>query len=100
MKYVLALMLLTAAAPVHAQVDICKSTGDLAEVIMLNRQQGVAMSALMAVNDSQANSALKELITALIKAAYSVPQMSLEANRRDMAARFRNDAEAGCYSKF
>lgn len=77
----------------------CKMVGDIAAQVMQLRQNEVGLSTVMekvagAVDDAEA----KELIKAIIMAAYEQPAFSTSANKTAAVAQFRNDVEFQCYS--
>ena len=90
----IALCIALAPATVAAQgsTELCGMFGDLAEVTMQNRQNGVALSTVMATANGV------PMIEAIILAAYQQPRWSSDANQENAVRDFRNDVEFACYS--
>jgi len=77
---------------VQAQEAIgCALVGDLAEVIMANRQVGARVSEMMEIADGE------PLVEALVLEAYKIPRYSSDEMQMRSVEDFRNDAEALCY---
>lgn len=72
-----------------AHADQCKGVETLATVIMEKRQEGVAMSRLMAVDNA-------ESFKNLIIEAYSTPRFSVPSNQREAVKDFANMAYLEC----
>jgi hypothetical protein len=76
--------------------QICPAMGQLAEEIMKRRQEGLAMSALIAAlkNDDPA---ADKIIRSLITDAYGRPKFSTDKVINQTVAEFRNSVEYECY---
>lgn len=87
------------AAPIAAtaqEAPHCEGVGDLAEAVMMHRQNGTPMSTLMAI--AEQNGEAGEGLAEIILEAYREPRMSVPDNQRRMVEDFRNEIEAICYS--
>lgn len=99
-----ALVLLAALAPAPAAFaqdapatpQACAVIGDLAQVIMERRQEGIAMSRLMTIAPAEEGPA-RTLMLLMVRGAYDVPRFSAPANQRRAAQDFRNTMEAECF---
>lgn len=69
----------------------CKSYADLAATVMEARQKGIAMSKLMATNESG-----DRIIEQFIIQAYDQPRMNVEENQQRMIRDFENDIYLAC----
>jgi len=72
---------------------VCAIVGDLAEVIMANRQVGVRVSDMMDIADND------PLVEALVLEAYKIPRYSSDEMQRRSVENFRNEVETICYSR-
>ena len=94
------LLILALANPAAAQTAdsllICPATGELAQTIMTNRQNGVSMSTHVA-NILPKDETARALIMGIITAAYDVPRFSAPDNQRRAIEDFRNEMEVVCF---
>ena len=95
----LAAIISTAAAPVLAE-DVCAALGTLAGGIMQQRQNGAAMSEMMAraASATDAPQPLLDLTRALIIGAFNQPQWGSPENKAEAVTKFRNQVELECYT--
>ena len=85
-----------AIMPMAAQAQdkvSCELVGDLAQVIMENRQAGAILSRQMKIADGNA------FVEALVREAYSRPRYSTQRHQDRVVTEFRNDAELICYGR-
>lgn len=73
--------------------ETCSSVGELAQIIMEKRQDGVAMEALI---DSVSKTEKPELAEELIISAYEKSQYNGEDYKRKAIAEFRDSAYLQC----
>lgn len=85
--------------PELTAADICPRIGGLAENIMQGRQEGVSMSAMMAVvPDGQGSTdALEGIAREMVLQAYQTTRWHTERNRRREAEDYRAQWELICY---
>lgn len=88
---------LALAPPVTAQtaqqIGLCASLGQLAGLIMDNRQLGASMAEQMtAIGDNPA----REIIFRVIRDAYDIPRFATEHHQRRAAQEYRVEVEAAC----
>lgn len=88
----------TATQPVTADT-ICPRLGETGQLVMENRQDGVAMSEQMGALEGEQN-ALANVIRGIIRAAYEEPRWNTEENQRRAVEEFRNEIESNCYEAF
>lgn len=76
-----------------AAIALCVLVGQLAEAVMVNRQNGLPMSAqLTAIVDQES----PLLVPQMSMRAYEQPRFHTQASQRRAAEDFRNDTEAAC----
>ena len=96
MKSIITAIIITAATATASLAqdaqDRCQMVGDLAQAIMERRQEGMAMSALIAAIEGN------ELARLMIIEAYRAPRMSVPENQRREVEDFRNMMEMACYN--
>ena len=80
------------AQPVLAEKEqnVCESMGELAYMVMELRQEGVPMSHVMQISDS-------ELVKAIVVEAYDYPRFNSQEYKEKAADDFRNEVEVECY---
>jgi hypothetical protein len=94
------LMCLIAFAPIDAQArqpshdpdTVCRAWGSGAVVIMMMRQQGVALDAQLKINGSAPLMSREETIR-----AYEVPRFETEEAKQKAENDFRDEIELQCY---
>lgn len=96
-KYIVTAAVALLATPAFGQQqDFCGSLGELAQEFLIQRYEGVPMSAQVAViNESIEPGALRELIRVVMAQAYQEPLN--KRTRVDHVAAFRNRWEVACY---
>lgn len=96
-KYIVTAAVALLATPAFGQQqDFCGSLGELAQEFLIQRYEGVPMSAQVAViNESVEPGALRELIRVVMAQAYQEPLS--RRTRVDHVAAFRNRWEVACY---
>jgi hypothetical protein len=78
--------------------DICPVMGQMAENIMVLRQQDASMSLVMEkLMATTTDPVAQGIIRAVIVDAYERPAFSSEEYRNNAIASFRNDVELECY---
>ena len=91
---IIAIIAALATAPIAASAQIsasqCSNLGEIAENIMILRQNGVPISRLMSELDP-------EVFGALILFAYEQPRYSSPSFQSRAIEEFRNDMETACY---
>lgn len=85
-----AVIALTATTAQAQDID-CAKIGDIASIIMENRQIGVSMSEQMSAIDGVS------LLEGMVIDAYRAPRMSMPENRMKMVEDFRAEFELMCY---
>lgn len=78
------------SAAAETKQETCTLIGQLAAVIMEKRQDGVDMSRLMEIADT-------ELVRELVIFAYDTPRFSSEGYKRTAVQDFANEAMGVCY---
>jgi hypothetical protein len=97
MKGKLAAALVLAATAAQANpVETCARIGGLAETIMMKRQEGVHMSAMMEQAPPMQSDA-RDIVTGLILQAFTWHRYMDPVNHRRAAHDFRTLAEADCF---
>jgi len=76
------------AEPLTAET--CKSLGNLAEIIMVKRQDGFTMSQMMTISDVPA-------IQAMVVDAFDEPFMMYDENKSNSIRQFRELYELACF---
>jgi hypothetical protein len=94
------------ATPVAALTEdatkVCTGLGELAEVVMMNRQAGIALSLALTVAPPEGGDTAPEvraLIVGIISGAYDTPRFSARENQRNAAQDYRNEIEAMCFKE-
>lgn len=77
-------------------LTVCAAFGELAEVVMRNRQSGVGLTEQMRRVPPQEHGPERDVITAIIMGAYDVTRFSTAENQRRAAQEYRDDAELQC----
>ena len=92
LKVAVAAVAIVAATSAVAETkqETCTLIGQLAAVIMEKRQDGVDMSRLMEIADT-------ELVQELVIFAYEMPRYSSEDYKRTAVQDFANEAMGVCY---
>jgi len=92
LKAVVAAVAIVAATGAAAETkqETCTLVGQLAAVIMEKRQDGVDMSRMMEIADT-------ELVRELVIFAYEMPRYSSEGYKRTAVQDFANEAMGVCY---
>ncbi len=95
-KYIVTAAVALLATPAFGQQqDFCGGVGDVAEMILSKRYDGLSMSRSVAVlNGSSQPGATRDLVKSIILDAY---KQTLVANRVRHVASFRNQWEVACY---
>lgn len=75
---------------------ICSASGNVAQVVMENRQNGIPMS-VQVEKILPPTEPARSLVMAIIVAAYDVSRYSSPDNVRRAVEDFRNDTEAKCF---
>jgi hypothetical protein len=98
-----AALLTSLAMPVHADSNktddwrgTCAAMQRLAQAIMKNRQNGIAMADMMAKSDVSGDATIKKLDEALIIEAYSLPRYSTDEMQQKSIEDFGNDTYLQC----
>lgn len=93
LKYILPLVIAFPAAAEFTEEDIefCSLLGDLAETIMVRRQEGVAMRELLTIAGGN------ELVTLMVRGAYDVPLYRTPAIQEGEVRDFADLWEVGCF---
>ena len=85
------------AAPVAAQAqtvsETCEKVGELAGLIMTARQNGAAISKVMAAMDADS-------FEKLVINAYEQPRYSGQEYKKRAVEDFRNEVETACFKEF
>jgi len=89
MKKILAAALIAASFSVHAEDDVCKVLGSLAETIAEARDSGVALSAILANVAQSGSQETKDVIRRLAITIYKKTWMDRHEARREF--------EVSCY---
>lgn len=99
-----ALLALLVCAPVaaaeldEAAVDrICRSASELAESTMQVRQLGAPITDVLQLHEN-ADPAIKPLIQALVRDAYSRPRFLTEEHQQRAATEFASEAYVTCFT--
>lgn len=84
------------------QIELCAKIGNLAEVVMDDRQDGIPQSEarstwLGALRRNNAGPELYKMVMVIIEAAYKRPQFSTQAYRQKEISRFRDQMETICF---
>ena len=92
LKAAVAAVAIVAASSAVAETkqETCTTIGKLAAIIMENRQEGVDMSKLMEIAET-------ELVQRLVIFAYEMPRYSSEDYKRTAVQDFANEAMGVCY---
>jgi len=92
LKAAVAAVAIVAASGAVAETkqERCTLIGKLAAIIMENRQEGVDMSKLMEISET-------ELVQSLVIFAYEMPRYSSEDYKRTAVQDFANEAMGVCY---
>ena len=77
-------------AVAETKQETCTTIGKLAAIIMENRQEGVDMSKLMEISET-------ELVQRMVIVAYETPRYSSEGYKRTAVQDFANEAMGVCY---
>lgn len=85
--------------PVSAQEDGCQLLGDMAAVIMWNRQIGTPIGDMWEIAQSAEDEATRILAEAIVIDAYNSPQFSTDAVRFMSVETFSAEIEAICYEE-
>jgi DNA helicase IV len=85
--------LVLGASTAQAEPASCATIGEIAQVIMENRQMGIAMSDMMAIAEGNA------FIEGIVLEAYRSPRFSVPANQAESAMDFRTTFELMCYEE-
>ncbi len=80
--------------------ELCTNLGELADVVMTKRQEGMRMSDMMKLMSAQTSEEDATRHRAIVAAAYNYPQMMVAENRAQFVIEFRNDTEAACFIEF
>lgn len=78
----------------------CEQIGELAKNIMGNRQNGVSISEIMTLVNSQSwsgNSGLKKAVEDIVIIAYESPRYSSPKYKQSAVTEFQNQALVECY---
>ena len=70
----------------------CESIGDLAQISMMNRQEGVPLSEMLLVTDD-------EVAHSVIMIAYERPRFHSDTLKASEVQSFRNKFELACYKR-
>lgn len=92
MKYAFLALTLLAAPALAEWRESCGQVGDLAEVVMENRQGGISMARMMRVAQGEA----QEIAEAIIIDAYDYPRFSTSKVKRQTVEDFRDKWYAQC----
>lgn len=103
MKRLFAVVLLSLPSPTIAATldDTCAYMGEMAEINMTERQNGVPVADLKRFAEERwaDDPSAKGLALSLIDIAYNRERMQTEQGRRAAIGLFRSNAEALCYKK-
>jgi hypothetical protein len=104
MKTLLVLVVLAMAQPLHAQssetLARCDKRGQLAETVMTQRQNGLAISTLLAIAESSENAVVRDLVVGIVIEAYDRPRFTSDEYQVRAIQDFRNDMELQCLKTF
>lgn len=94
--------LLTLTVPSAAQAPeelnaLCSSVGNIAEEVMIARQEGTTMSEMMTLATESGEGLFQEILTDAVKRAYAEPAFRTEDMQRAAIRDFRNTFELECY---
>ena len=82
----------------QGSAPLCAVLGEIAENVMIARQNGAALSEMMTVADAAGDdTSARQLLTEIILAAYETPRFSVEGNQRRAAQDHRAMVETTCY---
>ena len=91
------------AAPVSAQITaeaFCPELGKWAEITMLTRQAGTALSEMLALLPDTGDAAADAMLDAVVMGAFEVPRYSTPQNQTEAAQDYRAMIELACYQGF
>jgi len=79
-------------------LSVCGEIAGTAEVVMQSRQDGISMSKIMQVLDSNAemDESTKKLMRDMLIAAYELPRFSTEKVKKETIENFRDQYYLGC----
>ena len=86
-----AALLAASAAQAFDYDKFCTAHGEMAEVIMKNRQAGTALSEMLTVAKDD------DLIRSVVMMAYKQPRMRMPENQTEMVVNFRSERELACF---
>lgn len=99
---ILALCALGTTALAQSAYDVCPKIGNVAEGVMTARQSGMVMSVVVsrieALTDMGPDA--KQIVIAMIMAAYEVPQFGGDEAKSIAIKEFRNNNELLCWKQF
>lgn len=95
----LILAAIIALSPAHSFAgDVCSSLGNIAESIMIKRQQGVKLSEMMKIINSLPVNPITEVTRFIVIGVYKKPRYLTETFQNQAIANFRNKVELACYA--
>ena len=84
------------AIPAHAEDDVCRSVAGLAEKVMVARQAGVKLSAILQELETRSVGNAKPVIREVILGAYEKPRFTTEAYVERVIEEYRNTWHVEC----
>lgn len=78
------------------QVELCRSIGELAAVIMEGRQNGSSYASLYAVTMENENKSIRDLSISMIDTAFMIDRFQSQKFRTEAVQNFRNIWEQEC----
>jgi len=94
----LAVSITMASTSAYANMEICKTLGESAEVTMKARQVGVAMSQALASIPANLNGDGRRLLENIVVEAYKVPRFSTAEMQYRATQDYRNRIELACFT--